>query len=210
MSAEICPTVTAADPSEYRQQVERLAMFARRIHIDVADGILAPRKLVDINNVWWPGGMRADLHVMYKQPLEHLDALVALGPQLVILHAEADGDFVMFAQKLHHHGIETGMALLPQTTVVSIEPGLEFIDHVLIFSGNLGYQGGSAADMSLLEKVKQVKALKPNLEIGWDGGIDEQNAHQLAEAGVDVLNVGGFIHTANNPHEAYQKLVSQL
>ena len=33
-----------------------------------------------------------------------------------------------------------------------------------------------------------------DLEFGWDGGITDQNVAVLVNGGVDVLNVGGFIH----------------
>src|SRR5690242_12447295 len=132
----ICPTVTTDDIEEYRQQIESTLEYAARLHIDVADGIFAKNKLVDIENVWWPGGVLADIHVMYQQPFQHTTALLALQPQLIIVHAEADGDFIDFANTVHRHGIEVGVALLAETPVKSIEPALEFIDHVLIFSGS--------------------------------------------------------------------------
>jgi ribulose-phosphate 3-epimerase len=206
---DICPTITASEPHTYRTQMERVAGFAHRVHIDLADGVFAPTKLVSVDEAWWPGGMRADLHVMYQRPFDYLDALVALGPQMIIVQAEAEGDFLTFAGRLHHHGIEAGVALLPQTPPEIIKPGLELIDHVLIFSGNLGHQGGSRADLQLLEKVKAIKALKPTIEIGWDGGVNDQNIKQLVNGGVEVVNVGGFIQGAIDAEKAYAELSSQ-
>lgn len=206
MNIDICPTITRNSPEEYEKQMERVANFTRRVHIDLSDGGLAPNQLLPVDQVWWPGGMRADLHVMYRHPHKYLPTLIALGPQLVILHAEAEGNFLDCADLLHHHGIEAGIALLPQTPVANIKPGLDFIDHVLIFSGNLGHQGGSHADLGLLAKVKELKALKPTLEIGWDGGVNDQNVKQLAQAGVEVINAGGFIQNASNAEAAYATL----
>lgn len=205
MKPTICPTVTAAEPHAYREQMERIADFAVRVHIDLSDGTLAPNKLVDFDRIWWPGGFRADLHVMSADPFKHTKLYRSLGPQLVIVHAEAKGDFGAFADEMHHHGIETGIALLPETSVDFIAPGLDLIDHVLIFSGKLGSFGGQA-DPKLLDKVTQLKQLKPSLEIGWDGGINERNARALVEAGVDVLNVGGFIQRSDNPRVSYDVL----
>lgn len=209
MNADICPTITRRTPEDYQRQIERVAHFARRIHIDVADGALAPNELLPIDQVWWPGGVRADLHVMYRQPMKYLRTLIALGPQLVVLHAEAEGNFQECADLLHHHGIEAGIALLPQTPVETIEPGLDFIDHVLIFSGNLGHQGGSHADLKLLEKVKRLKKLKPSVEIGWDGGVNDQNIRQLVQGGVEVVNTGGFIQNSPDPAAAYDALLKR-
>jgi ribulose-phosphate 3-epimerase len=207
MAAEICPTVLAGNADEYREQVERISQFATRIHIDLADGQFAPTKTIPIDQVWWPGGVRADVHVMYKEPFRHTKLLLDLRPQLIIVHAEADGDFVEFAEIAHSQGVEVGVALKPETMPNTIEPALPWIDHVLIFSGHLGHFGGQA-NTHLLTKVLYLHRLKPQLEIGWDGGINNQNAHVLAAGGIEVLNVGGFIQHAADPLGAYRTLTS--
>jgi ribulose-phosphate 3-epimerase len=110
---------------------------------------------------------------------------------------------------MHRHGIETGIALLQETPVEAIVPALPLIDHVLIFSGTLGKVGGTA-DLGLLDKVAALRQLKPQLEIGWDGGINDTNARQLVEGGVSILNVGGFIQKAADPEAAYATLVDKV
>jgi len=204
----ICPTITVETEDDYRQQMETLEPFATRIHIDMADGDFAPRKLLGFDKIWWRGNRTIDIHVMYRYPVDHSEIILALNPRLVVVHAEAEGNLANFAQHLHAHGIEFGVALLQPTRVEVIEPLLSELDHVLIFSGNLGYQGGSEVDPGLFKKVAAVRRLKPSVEIGWDGGVNDQNARNLKEAGVDVLNVGGFIQHAPDPAAAYQKLLT--
>lgn len=209
MKAVVCPTVTARSAEEYSQQMHKLAGFARRVHIDLADGVFTHVKLTPIKDVWWPGGVEADIHVMYQQPFKHTKELLALGPQLIVVHAEAEGDFLAFADEAHARGVEVGVALKPETLPKVIEPALDFIDHVLIFSGHLGHFGGQA-NTHLLTKVLYLKKLKPELEIGWDGGINDKNAAVLAAGGVDILNTGGFIQHATDPERAYGQLVQSL
>jgi ribulose-phosphate 3-epimerase len=202
----ICPTITVETPEDYRKQMELLEPFANRLHIDLADGDFAPRKLLGFDKIWWRGNRTIDVHIMYRYPIDHAEIILALNPRLVVIHAEAEGNFVNFADHLHSHGIEVGVAILPETRVDALEPVIGSIDHVLIFSGNLGYQGGSTADLSLLKKAIAVRRLKPTVEIGWDGGVNDQNAKEIAAAGVDVLNVGGFIQHAVDPAAAYATL----
>jgi ribulose-phosphate 3-epimerase len=209
MNVSICPTVTTDDPEVYRLQIEQTVSYAHRVHIDLSDGIFTPNRLTEIEDVWWPGGMQADLHVMYQKPFDHLPALIGLRPQLIIVHAEAEGDFMQFAAECHKHGIEVGVALLPETQVEAIQPALEVIDHVMLFSGNLGHFGGHA-DMSLLGKAQKLKQLQPRLEIGWDGGVSDKNVKALALGGIDVLNAGGFLHGTKNPAVAYAQLLAAL
>lgn len=206
--ATICPTVTAFSATEYRTQMQAIQGFARRIHIDFMDGVFAPTVSVSINDAWWQPGPAVDLHVLYQKPLEHVEDLVALKPHMIIIHAEAEG-CEEFIHEIDGFGIKKGIALLQDTAVDSISKLLPLIDHVLIFSGNLGHFGG-VADLSLLDKVKRLTELKPGIEIGWDGGINEENVKQLIGGGVTVLNVGGHIQRAENPESAYDTLVSEI
>jgi ribulose-phosphate 3-epimerase len=146
---------------------------------------------------------------MYKRPFNYSYQLLHLQPKLIIVHAEAEGDFAAFADLAHQSGVKVGVALKPETKPQVIAQALDFIDHVLIFSGNLGHFGGKA-NTHLLVKVLHLKQLKPNLEIGWDGGVNDKNAATLAAGGVDVLNVGGYIQHAANPAEAYKTLEHTL
>lgn len=201
----ICPTVLAKDPHEFREQMERIAPFAERIQIDLTDGHFASHKTLGLEHVWWPVGIQADLHLMYKNPLQHIEAILKLEPHLVIIHAEADGDFYELANALKAADIKVGVALLPETPVRLLAEVMTHIDHILIFSGSLGHFGGRA-DLSLLGKISEAKALKSDIEVGWDGGVNEHNIKTLVHNGVDVLNVGGFIQNSERPQEAYATL----
>lgn len=205
MAATICPSILASTLEEYQRQIERIVSFATRVHIDLADGQFASAKTVPADQVWWPGGIRADLHVMYQRPFEYYKTYLSLGPQMVIVHAEAEGKFVPFAELMHRHGIEVGVALKPETPVELIRPALPWIDHVLIFSGNLGHFGGRA-DLALIDKARLLRRLKPQIELGWDGGVNNTNAQILARGDIDVLNVGGYIQHAADPRHAYDTL----
>lgn len=204
--AVICPTITAYDPHEFRAQIERVAPFAKRIHIDLMDGQFVETTSPSLEQIWWPRHVKADLHLMYQRPMEHIDQLIKLRPRLVIVHNEADLHHMHFAAELHRADIKTGLALLADTPVDYAEQIMHSFDHVLVFSGHLGYHGGNA-DLGLLAKVGAIKAHHPEVEVGWDGGINAHNAKDLITGGVDVLNVGGFIQKADDPAENYRLLV---
>lgn len=202
----ICPTVLASTQEEYKEQIKRVS-FAPRIQIDFMDGVFTTSKSIDLKDAWWPENLKADLHLMYKNPGEYLDVIKTKKPNLVIIHAEAEIDHLTFAKELHKSGIKAGLCVLPETSIDSVKELLVEYDHLLIFGGKLGYFGGNA-DLAQASKAKEAKKYNPNIEIGWDGGVNDQNAKQLTDEEVDVLNVGGFIQKAENPHVAYEKLIS--
>ena len=207
--ATICPTITATDEQDYSRQVNQVKDFTKAIHIDLMDGVFAPTKSPDLDKVWWPLELSADIHLMYDHPMAQLEKLIELKPRMVIIHNEVTVHHMHFAAELHKHGIEVGLAILQETPIDWAYQIMHSFDQVLIFSGKLGYHGGSA-DLSLLSKVKAVKAHHPDCQIAWDGGINDQNIKQLADAGVDVLNVGGYIQDSDDPKASYAKLIDIL
>jgi ribulose-phosphate 3-epimerase len=207
--AVIAPTVTAYEPHEYREQIERLASFAKRIHIDLMDGVFAPTKSPGVEQAWWPDSIEADIHLMYQKPMDEIDHLIKIKPSLVVVHFEAELDHAVFTARLHEAGIRVGLALLQDTSVETAFEALALYDHAQVYSGNLGRHGGHA-DLNLLDKVREIREKFPQIEISWDGGINDQNAKVLVEAGVQVLNTGGFISKAPDPAEAYNLITKEV
>ena|SRR5581483_276637 len=202
----ICPTITAYSEEEYKQQFEKIKHLVHRVQIDLTDGKFTDKATVLPNQAWWPAGFLADFHIMYEQPLVAVKEVIKHTPHLIIVQAEAEGNFDEVAAICRHHKVKVGVALLPQTPVEQIRSSLSALDHVLIFSGHLGHQGGSHADLSLLDKVIELKKLKPQLEVGWDGGVNDQNIAELASAGADVINIGSYIQNADDPARAISVL----
>lgn len=205
----IVPTILVNNKKDFRAQVESINTFTRRAQIDVSDGIFAPNETLDITNIWWPKGWEADLHLMVARPSEQLETIYKLSPSLCIFHAEVSENLLPIFEDLKSHGIRTGVALLPATYPGNVRQYIEAVDHVLIFAGQLGAQGGPA-DLLQMEKIALVRNMKPELEIGWDGGANMSNVRALAHADIDVINVGSAISQAENPAGAYEQLVSEI
>ena len=201
----ICPTILAATSETYIDQMERVGQLGQRLQIDLTDGVFAKTTTIAPDQIWWPVGVKADIHLMYQDPMSAVEAAMAHGPSMIIVHAEAGGDFNKVANYCRDRRVKLGVALLPQTPPQLIVKSLSKIDHVLIFSGDLGSFGGHA-DLGLLSKVEFLKSQKSDLEIGWDGGVNMHNVSQLSEGGVDVLNVGGYLQNAPDPKKAYYEL----
>lgn len=208
-TVSIVPSILTDNKQDYRAQVERINVFTRRVQIDVTDGKFAPTQTLDVTNVWWPKNWQADLHLMVTNPSEHLDTVLKLNPSLCILHAEASEDLLPAFQTLKDAGIKVGVALMPPTFPGNVKQYIDVADHVLIFAGQIGTQG-SSADLMQMEKIALVRNMKPEVEIGWDGGANMSNVRALAHADLDVINVGSVIALAENPAETFQELVAEI
>ena len=205
----IAPTITAESAEDYKAQIERVHTFADRVHIDIADGEFAPTFTLSAAQIWWPQDWTVDIHAMVARPSDHLETLISLKPNMIIFHVETQEDIVPILQQVKKFDIKAGIALLKSTVPSTVTSAIEAADHVMIFSGDLGKQGGTASLMQL-EKVRLIKAIRQDVEIGWDGGVNVENAFGLSQGGVDVLNVGSTIATAIDPKNTYATLVSEI
>lgn len=203
--AIICPTVLAETPDAFAEQLAKVFPLSKRVQIDLADGDFAPNKTIPPTRVYIPDGLEADIHLMYRYPVKEVVDLISLKPRMVIMHVEAEGDMHYDMLEFQNVGIKAGLALLPESEPEYFEKLIQQADHVLIFGGTLGAFGGSA-DLTQLEKVQKIKQINPKLEIGWDGGANADNVLQIANAGVDVVNVGGAIQRAPDAAAAYAAL----
>lgn len=205
----ISPALCVETEEQYKNTVEKYKKFAQRVQIDISDGKFAPVFLLPPNKIWWPENWMVDIHVMFVDPNDCLNDLIELKPHLIILHVESEVDLLPLVEKIHKYGIKAGVALLKTTVPSTVAELINAVDHVMVFTGDLGHYGGNASLMQL-EKVRLIKSINPNVEIGWDGGVSVDNAFTLSQGGVNVLNVGGALANADDPEVVYNNLIVEI
>ena len=208
-TVSIVPTILTDNKQDYRDQVERINVFTRRVQIDLTDGFFAQSQTLDITNVWWPKNWETDLHLMVAKPSEILDTVLKLNPSLCIMHAEASENLLPLFDVLKNAGIKTGVALLQSTFPGNVKQYIDAADHVLVFASQPGIQG-APADLMQMEKIPLIRNMKPEVEIGWDGGANMTNVRAIAHADVDVINVGSAISRSENPAQTFEELVAEI
>jgi len=206
---QICPSILTDDPNEFQRCMTLYPTFCRRIQIDVVDGgFVATTTISDAAITQLPEGVLTDIHMMVLNPSEHMQNIVRLKPNLCIFHAEVGEDLLPIFKQLHDAGIKAGVCLLQRTYPESVKHYIAAADHVLVFAGSLGKQGGTA-DLLQVEKVKLIRAINPSVEIGWDGGVGLNNVRTLAHSDINVLTVGSYIEKADDAKKAYDDLENE-
>ena len=86
---------------------------------------------------------------------------------------------------------------------------IQDIDVVCLMSVNPGF-GGQSFIENTYAKVKALKQLiiekGASTLIEIDGGVTDQNAKALTDAGADVLVAGSFVFKSDNPTETIARL----
>ncbi|HUC87514.1 MAG TPA: hypothetical protein VMR75_04360, partial [Candidatus Saccharimonadales bacterium] len=183
--AIIVPTVLATTPDELGTMLDRAESLSERVHIDISDGQFTPNPTVGLAQVQVGENTLLDLHLMLQDPMAQLETALSLKPNLIIFHVESGGDLMGGLGHVRQVGIHAGVAILPQTPVEAARALIEHADHVLIFTGHLGYNNGDFQP-DQLERVAAVRAIKPDVEVSVDGGVTDRNAALIALEDVNV------------------------
>jgi ribulose-phosphate 3-epimerase len=176
----------------------------RAVHLDVMDGFFVPNfsygppVIAD-----WRGctGFPFDTHLMMADPGRYLDDFVKAGCDVVIFHIEAVPEPSALARRIRNHGCEAAIALNPPTPLSAVEPYLDEFDAVLVMSVMPGF-GGQAFEPEVLGKVRRLRALRPDLRVSIDGGINPSTTADAVAAGATQLVAGSAVFRPDGNYAA--------
>ena len=209
----------STDPVQERQKVveyaKNLQGIADFIHCDVKDGIFVSSKNFDADlasNINANCLTMLDVHLMCKEPYKMIDSYLKSGANIVTIHYEAFADknqIISAVNKIKFANALCGIAIRPETEVKHIKMFLYAFDVVLVLGVEPGASGQKFIPQTL-EKIKQLDAFRKendyNYKIEVDGGVCEENAEEIINAGGDILVSGNFVFKAEDREEAINKL----
>lgn len=206
MNPQIAPSILAADFANLQKEVEMLNTSAADfIHVDVMDGVFVPNISFGIpvtEAIHRHSKKPLDVHLMIVNPELYLESFVNAGASVVTVHVEACTHLHRTIQEIRRLGVSAGVALNPHTPIESLSEVLEEVDLVCVMSVNPGFGGqkfieNSYAKVAKLKEMIVKKGSKAKIEV--DGGVTDQNARRLVEAGTDILVAGSFVFNSPNP-----------
>lgn len=213
MKTLIAPSVLAADFSNLLEAVDIVEnSSADWYHLDVMDGVFVPNisfGIPVIQSLKAKAKKPFDVHLMIVQPDRYIKAFKQAGADILTVHYEADNHLHRTIHAIKEEGMKAGVALNPHTPIEVLKDSISDIDLICLMSVNPGF-GGQKFIENTYQKVRELKALisakgaKTLIEI--DGGVGENNAQKLIEAGADVLVAGSAVFNAQNPVEAIRKI----
>lgn len=211
----IAPSILAADFANIQSEVEMLnASEADWVHVDIMDGMFVPNISFGIpvtQAIHKHSKKPLDVHLMIENPGNYVEAFKKAGAEILTVHYEACPHLHRNLQQIKDLGCKAGVALNPHTPVQLLEDLIQDIDIVCLMSVNPGF-GGQKFIENTFKKVRQLKELisdvKATTLIEIDGGVNQQNARSLLDAGADVLVAGSFVFSSDDPINTISNLKS--
>lgn len=214
----ISTSILSADFLNLNQEITKLnTTNTDFLHIDIMDGHFVPNisfgpeitKMIKSKT-----NIPLDVHLMTLNPGHNLNEWIKAGADMITFHYETIMHHHYLINQIKALGAKVGIAINPGTNIQLIEYLLPFLDLVLIMSVNPGYGGQKFIPECSLPKIKILKQmiinhnLSEKLKISVDGGVDNNNAKFLIEAGANILVAGSYITKAENGN--YQERINLL
>lgn len=206
---KIAPSILAADFARLGEHVaEAQRAGADRIHIDVMDGHFVRNIAIGapiVQSLRRVTPLPMETHFMISDPDFFLDEFAEAGSDTFLVHWEGNNNLHRTVQRIRALRKGAGVVINPATTAAVLEEILPDLDQVLVMTVNPGF-GHQHFLQSTLPKIRRVsqliEQLKPDCELGVDGGIDEATAPLVVAAGANVLVAGSSIFATSEGVEA--------
>lgn len=212
----IIPAILATTEEEFSQQLKKIksssALAEGWVHIDFMDGKFVENQSIDpemLKNFDIP--YKKEAHLMITHPVSDIDKVLSQKFDRVIIHLESEPktDDTPVDQITYHlnyiedHGlhtsnlgVESGLAINPESDINQLSKYLKDVNVVQIMGVVPGAQGHDFL-VKTYQRVQEVAQLRSQLglkfQIAVDGGVSDQNARQLVDAGADILVIGSYL-----------------
>jgi ribulose-phosphate 3-epimerase len=139
---------------------------------------------------------------MIVHPEKYLAAFRKAGADSLTVHVEATDRLSETLNEIRSLGAKAGVAINPESPISLLKEVVLEVDLICVMSVNPGFGGQkfmetSYAKVSELKEILLRKGSKAKIEV--DGGIGDQQASRLIQAGADILVAGSYIFKANDP-----------
>lgn len=198
---QIIPSILATTEEQFQQDLKKLsdceALKDGWIHIDFADNKFVQNETIGVDTVAkFPMDFRKEAHLMVSHPLQWVDKCLDGGFERIIFHIESEDNMEECIEYIKNKGVEVGLAINNDTPVEKLQPYSDKIDIVLVMTIVAGFQGQPFIP-EMLDKVKMIKNSNLSVKVGVDGAVNDGNAKEIVESGVDFMVAGSFLLKGN-------------
>ncbi len=205
---KIAPSILSADRKNLQKEVDLIEPFSDLLHVDIMDGKFVPPKTFlaeEIKKIRTK--LPKDVHLMVDYPIKdgYIDDFIDAGASVITIHEECKDPVDKAIDLIKSKGVKASISLRPATPLSKIGRYLDGLDMVLIMSVNPGYSGQKFIP-DVLSKVRELRKLRPKMDIEIDGGINASTIGLAAKAGANVFVAASAVFGEKDRKNAIRKL----
>ena len=215
LKIKIVPSILSANQDRLQEEINEVEEHSDLLQVDVMDNKFVPNITPQAELLKkFDTKVQLDIHLMVKEPSnEYIMSFIDANPKLKInnitVHYEACSNLEKTLNFIKKNKVKASVAINPKTPLDKIKNVLDKVDMVLIMTVEPGFSGQKFIE-DCMEKVKELRRLKPKLDIEVDGGINDKTGHIAVKAGANVLVVSSFIFKAKDKVAAIKKILKSV
>ena len=197
MKIEIIPAILSKNPADYHKKFKTIEPLTEWIQIDIVDNKFVRNLTIGPKEV---GAIRTrkklEIHLMVELIENWIDPFIKVRPTTnvsrIVVPLESVRDQIGIIRHVKRHGVEIGFSLNPDTKVERLQHVIDKVDTILLLAVHPGFSGQHFVH-GTLEKIRQLRDMRPDIVIEVDGGIEPGTARKCAQVGANILISGSFI-----------------
>lgn len=210
----LAPSILSADFARLGEEIRDVEQGgADWIHVDVMDGHFVPNLTlgpVIVEAIRPYTKLPLDVHLMISNPDAFIESFARAGADFISVHAEASPHLHRTIQHIKAQGVKAGVVLNPATSLSALEHVLDEVDLVLLMTVNPGF-GGQQFIRPMIGKIAELSRILnarglADVYLEVDGGINEETAPLVTQAGANVLVAGNAVFGMPDRRQAMERI----
>ena len=205
---KIIPAIIAKTQEELDEALSKVTDIVEIVQLDVMDEKFVPNSSLFFDIKLPKTSCLFEAHLMVKKPeiwieknWQKIDT--------ILVHYESCDKPEKIISDVKNKGKKIGFVLNPETPVQNLSSFIDDIDQVLIMTVNPGFYGSPFLP-EMLDKITELRSMKPDLDIEVDGGITDKTIDLVDKAGANMFVSGSYIMKAENVKKSINSLKKRL